>query len=203
MLSARLARILRWIILFHGHVVVLIARKTFGFFAGPATAGRAIVYSLGGEFVGRNPRPTHLKILEGNAGKRPLRTDEPQPAPASLEPPAELAGEALAEWNRLAPELSRLGLLTVVDRPFLIVLCEAWATYRLAREILTRDGVLVAAGRDGGLVKNPAAQVARDQADLMMRYGSRFGLSPSDRVRLAVAPDDGGGTESVAAGILS
>lgn len=153
--------------------------------------------------MGANPKPTHLKLLEGNPGKRPLPTQEPQPAKVGPEPPQDLTGEALAEWNRLAPELARLGLLTVVDRPFLVVLCEAWATYRLAREILARDGLLVQSVRDGSLVKNPAAQIARDQADLMMRYGSRFGLSPSDRVRLAVAPDDDGGTELVAQGILS
>lgn len=153
--------------------------------------------------MGANPKPTHLKILTGNPGKRPLPTLEPQPVKASPDPPPDLTGEALAEWNRLAPELARLGLLTVIDRPFLVVLCEAWATYRLARDILARDGVLVKSARDGSWTKNPAAQIARDQADLMMRYGSRFGLSPSDRVRLAVAPDDDGGTELLGQGILS
>lgn len=152
--------------------------------------------------MGRPANPTKLTLLTGNPGKRPIRTDEPQPLPASVEPPSYMAGEALAQWNRLAPELSRLGLLTVVDRPFLTVLCDAWAAYRQAQDLLAAKGPLVESPRDGSLVKNPAAQIMRDQADIMLRYGSRFGLSPSDRVRLAVAPDDDGGDQD-AAGILS
>lgn len=153
--------------------------------------------------MGRNPNPTQLKILSGNPGKRPIPTNEPKPVAASPDPPPHLKGEALAEWNRLAPELAKLGLLTVADRPFLVVFVEAWAAYRVAAGILAEQGPLVKSAReDGQYVKNPAAQVARDQADIMLRYGSRFGLSPSDRVRLAVKPDDDGGTGDLS-GILS
>lgn len=153
--------------------------------------------------MGRIPNPTQLKVLSGNPGKRPIRTDEPKPVAASVDPPPHLNGEALAEWKRLAPELSRLGLLTVADRPFLVVFVEAWAAYRVAAGILAEQGPLVKSARDDGqYVKNPAAQVARDQADIMLRYGSRFGLSPADRVRLAVTPEDDGGMGD-AAGILS
>jgi hypothetical protein len=31
---------------------------------------------------GRRPKPTRLKVLTGNPGKRPLNMDEPQPEPA-------------------------------------------------------------------------------------------------------------------------
>ena len=38
---------------------------------------------------GRRPKPTRLKLLTGNPGKRPLNDDEPQPQAAIPEcPPA-------------------------------------------------------------------------------------------------------------------
>ncbi len=45
---------------------------------------------------GRKPKPTRLKIIDGNPGKRPIRGDEPQPpkgqpsCPAHLSPTAKL-----------------------------------------------------------------------------------------------------------------
>jgi P27 family predicted phage terminase small subunit len=153
--------------------------------------------------MGRTPSPTQLKVLSGNPGKRPIPTNEPKPVAASPDPPAHLQGEALAEWRLLAPELARLGLLTVADRPFLSIFCEAWSAYRVAAAIVAEQGPLVKSAReDGAYVKNPACQVMRDQADVMLRYGSRFGLSPADRVRLAVPTDDDPGLGD-AAGILS
>lgn len=152
--------------------------------------------------AGRPPVPTQLKVLSGNPGRRPIAVNEPKPAAVSLAPPSYLRGEALAEWKRLAPELSKLGLLTVADVSFLTVFCESWAMYRAASAILAEQGPLVKSARDESYVKNPAAQIMRDAADVMLRYGSRFGLSPSDRVRLATTPAEDTGPADVA-GILS
>jgi len=105
------------------------------------------------------------------------------------EPPADLSGEARAEWDRVAPELARMGVLSLIDRAALLVYCNAWSAYTVAVETLRTAGPVLK-GKDGQLVKNPAAQLVRDQADLMLKYGSRFGLNPSDRARLSVEPDD-------------
>jgi phage terminase small subunit len=65
---------------------------------------------------GRPPQPTHLKLICGNPGHRPIRP-EPQPAISETVPDAPdfLAPYAVDEWYRIGPELHRLGLLTVVD----------------------------------------------------------------------------------------
>lgn len=142
---------------------------------------------------GPPPKPTALKILEGNPGQRKLNTEEPKPTPGAPRPPADLKGEALAEWGRIVPELERLGLLSKLDRAYLVAYCEAWASFDAARAAMVEHGPLVR-GRDGGLVKNPAAAVMKDAADMMLKFGSRFGMSPSDRSRLTVpleTPDDG------------
>ncbi|MCP9207818.1 phage terminase small subunit P27 family [Streptomyces cucumeris] len=141
---------------------------------------------------GPPPTPSKLVELKGNPSKKRLNGTEPEPTRGAPRPPADLKGEALAEWGRIVPELDGLGLLARVDRAYLVAYCEAWATFNAAREAMAEYGPLVA-GRDGGLVKNPAAQVMRDAADLMLKFGSRFGLSPSDRTRLSVpsAAEDG------------
>ena len=43
---------------------------------------------------GRKPKPTALKALEGNPGKRPLNEHEPMPPKATLRCPAWLEAEA-------------------------------------------------------------------------------------------------------------
>lgn len=129
--------------------------------------------------------PSRLNELRGNPGKRAVNGSEPEPTKGAPLPPADLQGEALAEWGRIVPELDSLGMLTKVDRAYLVAYCEAWSTFNDARQAMREHGPLVS-GRDGNLVKNPSAQVMRDAADLMLKFGSRFGLSPSDRTKLSV-----------------
>ena len=51
--------------------------------------------------AGRKPKPTALKKLEGNPGKRKLNTKEPVPAKGMPEGPKWLLPEAKEEWKRL------------------------------------------------------------------------------------------------------
>lgn len=140
------------------------------------------------------PKPTHLKVLTGNPGNRPLNENEPQPAKGEPTMPKWLKGRAAAAWKEIVPELARIGLLTVVDGHALAVYCEAWATYVQASEIVRSEGLLVESYR-GGKAKNPAAQIMRDSADLMMKFGGQFGLSPATRARLQVPEDPGDGLD--------
>jgi hypothetical protein len=64
----------------------------------------------------RKPRPAHLKVRNGNPGKRPLNSREPKPprrAPTRL---STLCPLAKAEWKRLAAQLATLGILSELDR---------------------------------------------------------------------------------------
>jgi phage terminase small subunit len=65
---------------------------------------------------GRRPKPTRLKLLTGNPGKRPFNDAEPRPEPVVPECPPELSELARREWNRLAPELAKLRIVTNLDR---------------------------------------------------------------------------------------
>ena len=51
--------------------------------------------------AGRKPKPTALKKLEGNPGKRKLNTKEPVPGKGMPDCPKWLLPEAKKEWKRL------------------------------------------------------------------------------------------------------
>src|SRR4030088_1854931 len=76
---------------------------------------------------GRKPKPTVLKLLDGNPGKRPLNDREPASIPGIPDMPEDLDDEAQAEWNRIVPELREMGLLCRADRAALTGYCTSWS----------------------------------------------------------------------------
>ena len=62
---------------------------------------------------GRKPKPTAIKELEGNPGKRLLNADEPKPERKVPPCPKWLEPEAKKEWRRLSKQLEQIGVLTV------------------------------------------------------------------------------------------
>src|SRR5215469_12484602 len=91
---------------------------------------------------GRRPRPTHLKLVTGNPGRRPLNDAEPRPATGLPAAPAELTADAKTEWQRVARRLHALGLLTTVDRAALAAYCQAWGRWRQAERALATMATL-------------------------------------------------------------
>jgi phage terminase small subunit len=123
--------------------------------------------------AGRPPKPTALKLLQGNPGKRKLPVGEVKP-PAGAEPPAWMKADPLliAEWNRQAPRLLRLGLLTEVDNDALAALCVVGLGFQMAVK--------------AGAAATTLASISKELRALW----SRFGMTPADRARVTVkAPE--------------
>ena len=83
--------------------------------------------------VGRRPKPTALKKLEGNPGKRKLNEREPKfegraTCPKDLDPLAK------KEWRRVCRQLEEKNLLTTVDRNSLAAYCICWFHAQKAEE---------------------------------------------------------------------
>ena len=96
---------------------------------------------------GRKPKPTKLKLITGNPGKRLLYEREPEPKPGIPECPSHLDEEARAEWGRIAPELATMGVLARIDRAALAAYCQAWSRWVKAEgEIRKHDLVVKAPG---------------------------------------------------------
>lgn len=69
-------------------------------------------------------------------------------------------------------------LWTDLDRTALEVYVEAVATFREAVAYVRSEGVMVSGQKAGNIVKNPALQIARDNATLIRALGSEFGMTP-------------------------
>jgi len=141
---------------------------------------------------GRKPKPTKLKLLEGNPGRRPIRKDEPDPPPAIPSCPDHLSLEAKREWERVTPLLEKLGLLSQIDGAALSLYCQAWGRWVEAEEALRTYGVMVKSP-NGFPMQSPYLAVANRAMEQIRAMLTEFGMSPSSRTRahaLAGADDD-------------
>jgi len=139
---------------------------------------------------GRKPKPTHLKAITGNPGKHPLNHDEPRPEIAVPDCPPELSDAAKREWNRLVGELSKLHLVTNLDRAALAAYCAAYALWAEATEAIQKFGAMVKSP-SGYPIQSPYVAIANRQTELMLRISSEFGFTPASRGRIAVPKPEG------------
>jgi P27 family predicted phage terminase small subunit len=141
--------------------------------------------------AGRKPKPTALKELAGNPGKRPLNQREPKPKTTLPPCPRHLSAEARKEWRRMGGELARMGVVTVVDRAALAAYCVAYARWADAEAQVTKLGTVVKTA-NGNLIQNPYLAVANRAMDQMMKAAGEFGMTPSSRSRVQVQQADAG-----------
>lgn len=138
---------------------------------------------------GRKPKPTALKQLAGNPGKRALNHSEPKPEPGLPYCPRQLTPEAKMEWRRIAHQLQALGLMTKLDRAALAAYCQSWADYNQALKALV-DADLVMVTDKGYHHPNPWLGIRDRAMDQMRKFMAEFGLTPSSRSRLKVDAGD-------------
>jgi P27 family predicted phage terminase small subunit len=130
--------------------------------------------------------PLELRKLRGNPSRRPIphvprsaRLREPP------EPPAWMGQMAQAEWRRLAPEMTRIGILTGLDTAAFSVLCTTlghWLECEAEIERLRNDPAYPE------LLAGPLGKVAREYARDAIKYMAEFGLSPCSRMKLRAEP---------------
>src|SRR5258708_8613091 len=127
---------------------------------------------------GRRPRPARIKALPDNPGKRRLTAPEPRPVPALPECRPELSPAGREEWARLSAELSKLNLITHLDRGALATYCAAYGFWTEALEQIQKFGTMVKSPT-GYPIQSPYLAIANRQAEIMMRIPSEFGLPPA------------------------
>src|SRR3990167_409271 len=89
---------------------------------------------------GRRPKPTELKILEGNPGHRPLNIREPKPPKGIPICPPGLNEKGQATHAALAAQLDAMGVLTDADSTALELLVGVLTEYRAARDVVQSKG---------------------------------------------------------------
>lgn len=154
--------------------------------------------------MGRRPLPAAVIKLHGNRSKlseaeleERLRS-EIRPNPVSPRRPSDLSPDERACWDMHAPELDRLGLLTVLDgAAFRLLVCQPYAVSMAAfREMVAKkaDGtpdrrrrqitVVVPDAHHGGEKRHPAIVVWKQATDQYRSGCVQFGLTPMSRVGL-------------------
>lgn len=144
------------------------------------------------------PKPSHLRVIEGNKSKRPILPDKIDPPKPSrpLPPPAHLGKHAKAEWKRISLQLHRLGILTEVDRAAFEAYCVSYGVYRdaddrlreLAKVDRTGGGAMVVTTKAGNAIHNPVFSIRQKAIADMVKYATEFGFTPSSRTQVYSPP---------------
>lgn len=149
--------------------------------------------------MGRPSKPTALKLIEGNKGKRGLNKQEPDPEYLEdLTAPDYLSAAAKQVWDEVAPNLRKAMLLTTIDVQTLAMGCTAIAQYRTAARQLGDNLVKAkmvepADGSGGPAVAtgehiNPWLIVQSMSFKQAMAVFMQFGMSPAARARVSINP---------------
>jgi P27 family predicted phage terminase small subunit len=167
--------------------------------------------------AGRPPKPTALKVLQGNPGHRALNVAEPKPPAEPVSPPSWLRGRSRTLWKRIAAFLEPMGVLTTADTDALALLCDAYAEYIECRDVVRKHGatyesrVIQASTRkvaDGAedatdqteedaefapgdwsviIRPRPEVKMASDAWRRVQRMLTEFGMTASSRSKLHIA----------------
>lgn len=149
--------------------------------------------------AGRPPKPTAIKELEGNPGKRKLNKDEPKFTAIDTANPFRFDGQgenpqqaAYAEWARLSSEFSRLGLLTIGSRQTLYNICVTWAGIVECDAKVASEGMWIQETRATKAGETYTVEARNDAVDLGVelrglynRLLNEFGGNPSSASKVA------------------
>lgn len=129
-----------------------------------------------------------MRVLDGNAGKRPINPDEPQPVGvlAEHEPPGWLSDTQKEGW-RYAMKHAPPGMLKRLDQSMLTVWVVAEERHADAAQQVTRLGSLLKSA-NGTPYQNPYLAIMNKQAAIMMKAAAELGFSPSSRSRVKIEP---------------
>ena len=148
------------------------------------------------------PKPSALKLLEGNAGKRPLDLSAGvNPRIEIPSAPPHLSKDAKKEWKRITPLLEELGLISGLDRSALALYCQAQGRLseletafnaQVARLVQDKGLDYPAAVYEASHAVTPSGyaqqsvivQLIKSHREQVNRYLMHFGLSPAARGRV-------------------
>lgn len=152
--------------------------------------------------AGRKRKPTHIRILEGNAGHRPLSAQEPKPERGVPTCPKHLSPRGKQVFRKLGRTLDEIGVITKADGLALELLVSAYDEYRDARDLIhdaaaekkfeaqqlveTKDGLVYKTFTELGFIlrPHPANALATNAWRRTAAMLSEFGLTPASRSKV-------------------
>ena len=125
---------------------------------------------------GRKPKPTALKLVEGNPGKRKIATKKAKIAGTSPIMPRDLTKEQAKIWRhavRYAPH----GLIKRIDTSMLLQWVIARAAFDEARRNYDAGPKLIKSG-SGVPIQSPWLGIMNRQSDIMRLLSADLGFNP-------------------------
>lgn len=116
------------------------------------------------------------------------------PPTSHIEPPSDISPQAREIWSDVVAELGPTRILTTVDIPALVMLCEGLAEYRATQEVVKTAGryYTITDAEGNEIVKRHPAVEDLDALDKRIRgWVQEFCMSPASRARATLsAPTD-------------
>jgi P27 family predicted phage terminase small subunit len=136
------------------------------------------------------PKPTALRVIEGNRSHRPLPVAEPQPKQVAPKCPSHLDKLARREWKRLVPILRDMRVLTEADYIQLGLLCSTYSRLIQAQEALNKSSLLIKSKKSGYVQMSPLLSIINTCTEQLAKLCAGFGLNPASRARIQVERND-------------
>ncbi len=154
--------------------------------------------------AGRKRKPTHMRLLEGNAGHRPINPNEPAPERGVPTCPSHLSKRAKQTFRKLGKQLDAIGVITKADGLALELLVSAYDEYRDARDLIheaaeekkfegqtveMKDGLIYRSLTANGIIlrAHPANALATNAWRRVASMLAEFGLTPASRSKVSGA----------------
>lgn len=145
-----------------------------------------------GRPAGRPAKPTEVKRLEGNPGKRPLPEQKIGSTIPGLngsipKPPTDMGKDGKRLWKQVWTSGEKW-LSPDADYPIIMELCHVYDDAEVIRKMIAKGEVerWYITGQ-GQIVQHPAVSQLKNARVLMNSYYAALGFSPADRARLGLA----------------
>jgi len=135
--------------------------------------------------MSRPRKPTALKLIHGSRDRHQNK-HEPKPTGKAVMPEW-LNADARSEWERLAPELIKIGLLTIADQVEFAIYCQALAEFKEAEAYLLEHG-RTQITKDGFERKSAWCSIRDEAWKRLHQAASGFGLTPASRAKVEAKP---------------
>jgi P27 family predicted phage terminase small subunit len=149
----------------------------------------------------RGPKPEPAGVKEQKApvrsrSRKTTKAAQPSAPAASGVAPAWMKGESLKIFQRMAPTLRSMKLLTETDVPAFSRYCKHYSRWLDMQKRLDKDGEFYEIETASGKVRraDPAFTMADRLDRMMLAFEDRFGLNPAERQRIMAARANTGAT---------
>lgn len=139
--------------------------------------------------AGRKPKPTHLKIINGNPGKRPLNKREPTFAPSLPVPPDYLGETAKGIFLAIRDHLEEMGYASSSHTEALTLVALRLEEVQQCTEIINLNGfTYVTLSTQGEPIQKvrPEVMIRNEAARHAQSLLAEFGLTPSSATKVVV-----------------